>query len=61
MEGRLHVEEGVLRIRKRSSTKSMRNYLHIGVYVALLLMLMSCGGADVAMKKGDRYFEIGEN
>ena len=38
----------------------MRNYLHIGIYVALLLVLMSCGGADAAMKKGDRFFALGE-
>ena len=38
----------------------MRNYLRIGTYVALLLVLMSCGGADVAMKKGDRFFALGE-
>ena len=26
----------------------------------LLIALMSCGGADVAMKKGDRFFALGE-
>ena len=38
----------------------MRNYLHIGIYGALLMVLMSCGGADAAMKKGDRFFALGE-
>ena len=35
-------------------------WLRIGIYVALLMVLMSCGGADVAMKKGDRFFALGE-
>ena len=35
-------------------------WLRIAIYVALLLVLMSCGGADAAMKKGDRFFALGE-
>ena len=40
--------------------KSMKNILRICVYVALLMVLMSRGGADAAMKKGDRFFALGE-
>lgn len=34
--------------------------LYLPLLSLLLLALTSCGGADVAMKKGDRFYALGE-
>ena len=43
-----------------TANRTMRRWLRISIYILLLLALTSCGGADVAMKKGDRFYALGE-
>lgn len=43
-----------------TANRTMRRWLRISIYIFLLLALTSCGGADVAMKKGDRFYALGE-
>ena len=41
-------------------TRRVSVVLYLPLLPLLLLALTSCGGADVAMKKGDRFFALGE-